>query len=153
MTKQFLIVSSINYSTPNWIYVVLSRVTTLDGLFLMHPIKPNFNPQPTKLLQEEWVFQRNLEKDTLLHLQKFGNFPASIDVCNIVSTFTTNVMERRVDIEKKYHFPKNLQKMHVPFKFKCYMHVICMHRVATGRVPVTRHLLACLCPVYRTRAK
>jgi hypothetical protein len=67
MTKQFLIVSSINYSTPNWIYVVLSRVTTLDGLFLMHPIKPNFNPQPTKLLQEEWVFQRNLEKGTLLH--------------------------------------------------------------------------------------
>jgi hypothetical protein len=110
MTKQFLIVSSINYSTPNWIYVVLSRVTTLDGLFLMHPIKPNFNPQPTKLLQEEWVFQRNLEKDTLLHLQKFGNFPASIDVCNIVSTITTNNMERMVDIGKKTSLPKKTTK-------------------------------------------
>jgi hypothetical protein len=32
--KQYLIVSQLNYSTPNWIYVVLSRVTSLDGLFL-----------------------------------------------------------------------------------------------------------------------
>ena len=35
MTKQYLIVSQLNYSTPNWIYVVLSRVTSLDGLFLL----------------------------------------------------------------------------------------------------------------------
>jgi hypothetical protein len=50
MTKMFLIISSINYST---IYVVLSRVMTLDSIFLMQPLKPNFNPQQTKLLQEE----------------------------------------------------------------------------------------------------
>jgi hypothetical protein len=36
MTKKFLIVSSINYNTANWIYVVLSRVTTLDGIFLIN---------------------------------------------------------------------------------------------------------------------
>ena len=74
MTKMFLIVSSINYNTANWIYVVLSRVTSLDGLFLMQPLKPNFNPKPTKLLQEEWMFQRHLEKETLLHLQKLEFF-------------------------------------------------------------------------------
>jgi hypothetical protein len=51
MTINFLIVSSINYNTANWIYVVLSRVTSLDGLLLMQPLKPNFNPKPTKLLQ------------------------------------------------------------------------------------------------------
>jgi hypothetical protein len=57
MTKKFLIVSSINYNTINWIYVVLSIGTSLDGLFLMQPLKPNFNLKPTKLLQEEWVFK------------------------------------------------------------------------------------------------
>jgi hypothetical protein len=49
----------------------------------MHPLKPKFNPQPTKLHQEEWALQRNLEKDILLHLQKYGNFQSNIDVCKI----------------------------------------------------------------------
>jgi hypothetical protein len=39
MTKKYLIVASLNYSTANWIYVVLSRVTTLNGLFLLQPLK------------------------------------------------------------------------------------------------------------------
>ncbi len=61
MTKQYLIVSQLNYSTPNWIYVVLSRVTSLDGLFLLQPIKENYNPQPSKLLRDEWKNQRKKE--------------------------------------------------------------------------------------------
>jgi hypothetical protein len=70
MTKQYLIVAQLNYSTPNWIYVVLSRVTTLHGLFLLQPIKANFNPQPSKLLQEE------------LHLfsKQSRNFPENVNV-------------------------------------------------------------------------
>jgi hypothetical protein len=52
-TKKFLIFSQLNYGTTNWSYVVLSRVTTMAGLFLLHPLKPNFNPKPTKLLQIE----------------------------------------------------------------------------------------------------
>jgi hypothetical protein len=91
MTKKFLIVSSINYNTANWIYVVLSRVTSLDGLFLMQPLKPNFNPKPTKLLQQEWMFQRHLEKETLLHLQKFGNFPVEIDLTTTDAAQSTDV--------------------------------------------------------------
>ncbi len=43
MTKKYLIVASLNYSTANWIYVVLSRVTTLNGLFLLQPLKNNFD--------------------------------------------------------------------------------------------------------------
>jgi len=95
MTKKFFIVSSINYSTVNWIYVVLSRVTSLDGLFLMEPLKPNFNPKPTKLLQEEWMFQRHLQKETLLHLQKFGNFPVEIDL-------TTTDQAQSTDVNREY---------------------------------------------------
>jgi hypothetical protein len=81
MTKKFLIISSINYSTSNWVYVVLSRVTRLDGVFLMQPLKPNFNPKPTKLLQEEWRFEHELETETLLPLQKFGHFPQDLNIC------------------------------------------------------------------------
>jgi len=58
----------------------LSRVTTLNGLFLMHPLRANFNPQPTKLLREEWELQRILEFDTLTILQKYGHFPNDIDI-------------------------------------------------------------------------
>jgi len=102
MTKKFLIISSINYSTPNWVYVVLSRVTSLEGLFLMQPLKQNFNPKPTKLLQEEWRFQKHLEKETLLHLQHFGNFPNDIDICmsseldSVVDTSTPKHIEMSV---------------------------------------------------------
>jgi hypothetical protein len=75
MTKQYLISSQLNYSTPNWIYVVLSRVTSLDGLFLLQPIKEDYNPQPSKLLREVWKNQRDKEIDLLLFLKKSGNFP------------------------------------------------------------------------------
>jgi hypothetical protein len=68
MTKQYLIVSQLNYSTPNWIYVVLSRVTSLDGLFLLQPIKEDYNPQPSKLLRGEWKNERDKEIKLLLFL-------------------------------------------------------------------------------------
>jgi hypothetical protein len=63
------------------VYVILSRVTTLDGVFLTQPLKPIFNPKPTKFLQEEWRFQCELETETLFHLQKFGNFPQDLNIC------------------------------------------------------------------------
>jgi hypothetical protein len=43
MTKQNLIVSQLNYSIPNWVYVVLSRVTSLNGLFLLQPVKISYS--------------------------------------------------------------------------------------------------------------
>jgi hypothetical protein len=52
--KEYLVVSELNHSTANWIYVVLSRFTTLSGLFYYNPLKLNFKPQPSKLLQNEW---------------------------------------------------------------------------------------------------
>ena len=80
MTKQKLIVSQLNYSTPNWVYVVLSRVTSLNGLFLLQPIKENFNPQPSKVLQNEWKRQRHQELELLLFLRQSGNFPEDVNV-------------------------------------------------------------------------
>ena len=115
MTKQYFIVSQLNYSTPNWIYVVLSRVTSLDRLFLLQPIKENYNPQLSKLLRDEWMNQWEKEIDLLLFLQKSRNFPedvnvhdvalklnhgnAQIDKCNTSSTHSNT---SRTKISRKY---------------------------------------------------
>jgi hypothetical protein len=113
MTKKFLIVSSINYNTANRIYVVLSRVTSLVGLFRMQPLKPNFNPKPTTLLQQEWMFQRHLEKETLLHLQIFGNFPVEIDLTTTDAAQSTGLnggKPKNAHKSLNSKIPKNQQK-------------------------------------------
>jgi hypothetical protein len=113
MTKQYI--SQLNYSTPNWIYVVLSRVTSLDGLFLLQPIKEDYNPQPSKLLREEWKNQRDKEIKLLLFLQKSRNFPKEVNVhdvalklnhgnaqsdkCNTPSTYS-NASRKRISRKK-----------------------------------------------------
>jgi hypothetical protein len=98
MTKQYLIVSQLNYSTQNWIYVVLSRVTSLDGLFLLQPIKEDYNPQPSKLLREEWKNQWDTEIKLLLFLQMSGNFPKEVDVHD--EALKLNNMQYLIDIFK-----------------------------------------------------
>ncbi len=83
MTKQYLIISQLNYSTPNWMYVVLSRATSLEGLFLLQPIKEGYNPLPPKLLMEEWKNQWDHEIELLSFLQKSGNFPMDINIHDV----------------------------------------------------------------------
>jgi len=63
--------------------VVLSSVTSLDGLFLLQPIKENYNPQPSKLLRDEWKNQREKEIKLLLFLQKSRNFPEDVNVHDV----------------------------------------------------------------------
>ena len=54
MSKDVLIVNSWNYGFANWIYVVLSRVRTLSGLYLCHPLDLSRPFQvPEKSLQFE----------------------------------------------------------------------------------------------------
>ena len=54
MSKDALIVNSWNYSFANWIYVVLSRVRTLSGLYLCSPLDMNKPFKvPEKLMQFE----------------------------------------------------------------------------------------------------
>jgi hypothetical protein len=115
MTKQYLIVSQLNYSTPNWIYSVLSRVTSLDGLFLLQPIKENYYPQPSKLLRDEWKNQWEKEIELLLFIQQSRNFSKDVNVhdvalklnlgnaqsdkCNTSSTYSNT---SRTRISRKY---------------------------------------------------
>jgi len=41
MSAEKLMVGSWSYTFKNWVYVVLSRVTTLSGLFLTKPLDQN----------------------------------------------------------------------------------------------------------------
>jgi len=69
MSKDQLIVSSWNYRVKNWIYVVLSRVKTLSGLYLCHPLD-EMRPFPVddKLLVEESRLAR-MEDSLMKHRQ------------------------------------------------------------------------------------
>ena len=40
-TLENLVINSWNYTTPNWVYVVLSRVTTLRGIVLNKKLDKN----------------------------------------------------------------------------------------------------------------
>ena len=64
MTMDLLILAEISL-VPNWLYVVLSRVTTLKGLFLMHPLRKEMFKQISRNLREELLFLRTLEQQLL----------------------------------------------------------------------------------------
>ena len=59
MSKDIIIVNSWNYRCANWVYVVLSRVRTLAGLYLMQPLdlERSFNV-PESLIR----FERRLKE-------------------------------------------------------------------------------------------
>jgi hypothetical protein len=59
MSKDIIIVNSWNYRCANWVYVVLSRVRTLAGLYLMQPLdlERSFNV-PENLIR----FERRLKE-------------------------------------------------------------------------------------------
>ena len=61
MTKDVLILSEISL-VPNWLYVVLSRVTSLQGLFLLTPLTKDMFQPISKPLQRELDFLKDLEK-------------------------------------------------------------------------------------------
>ena len=61
LTKDNLIVYSWNRST-NWTYVVLSRVRTLNGLFLMKPLKLEDIKPPSRDYIAFMDYIKNIEK-------------------------------------------------------------------------------------------
>ena len=68
MTLDMMVLSEVN-KTSNWLYVMLSRVTTLKGLFLMVPLKKtDFRPICPNLRQE-LEFLRDLELKLILGLE------------------------------------------------------------------------------------
>jgi hypothetical protein len=67
-TVELLILVEINL-TMNWLYVLLSRVTSLQGLYLMKPLKKSmFKPICSNLkLELEWL--RGLERTLLNQME------------------------------------------------------------------------------------
>jgi len=66
MSKDVLIVNDWNYRCANWVYVVLSRVRTLAGLYLMKPLdlERSFNV-PQSLIRFEQRLKDNKERPIL----------------------------------------------------------------------------------------
>ncbi|KAL7492130.1 hypothetical protein ACHAWT_001381 [Skeletonema menzelii] len=66
MSKDVIIVKSWNYKCANWVYVVLSRVRTCKGLYLLQPLdlERSFNV-PQKLIRFEQRLKELKEKPIL----------------------------------------------------------------------------------------
>ena len=66
MSKDIIIVNSWNYRCANWVYVVLSRVRTLAGLYLIKPLdlKRSFNV-PENLIRFETRLKELKERPIL----------------------------------------------------------------------------------------
>ena len=78
MSKDALIVNSWNYGFANWIYVVLSRVRTLSGLYLCAPLDMNKSFKvPDKLIQFE--ARMKLRETTFLNKRKQDMDDVSMD--------------------------------------------------------------------------
>jgi hypothetical protein len=78
MSKDAIIVSSwptgsLAAMFKNWEYVVLSRVRTLSGLYLVHPIDMDKSFQPSPQLASYMDKIRRFEKEMLEQLQKNRN--------------------------------------------------------------------------------
>ena len=91
-----MVVRSWAYGVPNWIYVVLSRVRTLQGLFICEKLKyiESFAVDP-KLLQEEERLKK-LEDDLIKILESSSN-NNNEDVCDE----SCNEINKNNDIVKK----------------------------------------------------
>ena len=61
-------VRSWNYSTLNWIYVVLSRVRTLEGLYICEKLKYTQSYQVNKKLLKEEEHLRGEEQELIKYL-------------------------------------------------------------------------------------
>ena len=57
-----MVVRSWNYSTPNWIYIVLSRVRTLKGLYICQKLKYTQVTKLIKLLKEKEHLRGNKQE-------------------------------------------------------------------------------------------
>ena len=73
MPKDTLIVNNWDYRCANWVYVVLSRVRTRKGLFIMRPLdtEKDFSV-PQRLLDFEERMKRNVERPILERLARAG---------------------------------------------------------------------------------
>jgi hypothetical protein len=67
MTMDLLILAEISLM-PNWLHVIMSRVTLLKGLYLMQPLTTEIFKLISRNLREELLFLRSLEQRLLNNL-------------------------------------------------------------------------------------
>jgi hypothetical protein len=97
MTKDILIVAETTKNVANWLYVVLSRVTSRQGLFLLQPLTMDMFVLPDWKLQQEICWLRNHEKQLFERLNVKWTEPT---VHNTTSNTTSNI---EVDLEIATH--------------------------------------------------
>jgi len=69
-SKENLIVFKFDYRTKNWIYIVLSRVKTFQGLFLLEKLEfAKLKPVDNDLLKDDQRL-RKIEKQTIKDVNK-----------------------------------------------------------------------------------
>ena len=73
-SKPFLVITEFDYATENWIYVALSRVKTLSGLFLLRPLNFGRNFAPSDILMREMRGLETKESETLQILEENGHY-------------------------------------------------------------------------------
>ena len=64
MSKDNIIVVDYDFKTLNWVYVVLSRVRTRNGLFLYHELDRSKIKQPDQALIKDNKRMMEIEKKT-----------------------------------------------------------------------------------------
>jgi len=79
-TKESLVVTEFNYKEPNWIYVVLSRLISIIGLYLLKPLEKKAGIGPSEELIQETIRLEETQTATLTRLQNNGFYPVDVDL-------------------------------------------------------------------------
>ena len=69
MTKDIVIVADESKKSPWWLYVILSRVTSLNGLFLLKPVTRKMLLPRSGNLVREAMWLREVELDFIRHIE------------------------------------------------------------------------------------
>ena len=112
-SRDYLVIVDFNYREPNWIYVVLSRLRSLKGLYLQKPLQRKGTIGPTEALLAEIRRLETIERLTLEHLQQTGKYPLHINLYentvtaalndnpkSLTSTLFENTCQKKIETTK-----------------------------------------------------
>ena len=108
-TKQSLVVTDFNYNEPNWIYVVLSRLISIIGLYLLKPLVKKGNICPSDELIQETIRLEEIQTATLTGLQSNGFYPLHKD---LLDDTITKIMQENTSIKRAMLRKSNPDRSH-----------------------------------------
>ena len=94
MSKDNIIVVDYDFKTLNWVYVVLSRVRTRNGLFLYHELDRSKIKQPDQALIKDNKCMMEIEKKTTSKRTKWIHSQLSFKQINIISLSINNLTHK-----------------------------------------------------------